>query len=231
MKKILPFIYILLVTCLVYGQQKDYAEIQFKSKLRHYTKTLPKTTQLGVHKELFVELVDLLGDGTYSDAEKTEISNKLWLAISNPEKFDFIYKDFSLNTIENWGKKIKFEDPDFEPNPYLAQWTKTEDEFIYFHWATMKILNHVNLMSYGEESRIAEKSIKNLALLKGFQFPKAKPYEYTYDYLNRINAQIKSKGLVLMIYNKYYDFTVSTFEHQQQIMDLLDKIHCEFVVP
>lgn len=231
MKKLLPLICILLLNCTLYGQQKDYAEIKFKSKLRQYTKTLPKTAELGVHKEIFIELINLLAGKSYSEIEKEDLANKLWLAISNPEKFDFIYKDFSLNTIENWGVKIKFEDPNFEPNPYLAQWTKTEDEFIYFQWATMKILNAMQLMAYGEESNIAAKSIQKLVLLNGFNLPKSKPNEHTYDYLIRINPLIKNNNLVIIVFNARYDFTVCEFEHKDEIINLFEKIHCTFEIP
>ena len=231
MKSIFSLLFILLLSCSVYGQQKDYAEIKFKSKLRQYTKTVPKTTEIGITKELFGELINQLSGEAYSETEKAEFTNKLWLAISNPEKFDFIYKDFSLNTIENWGKKIKFEDPNFEPNPYLAQWTKTEDEFIYFQWASLNILNHIGLMAYGEQSKIAENSIKKLVLLKDFTFPKSKPNEFTYDYLIRINKQLQSKGLVLIVYNAHYDFTVCKLENKEKIFQLFEILYCEFVQP
>jgi hypothetical protein len=224
-------LYILVFNCTVYGQQKDYAEIKFKSKLRQYTKTIPKTAELGITKELFADLIHQLSGDVHSEIEQADFTNKLWLAISNPEKFDFVYKDFSLNTIENWGKKIKFEDPDFEPNPYLAQWTQTEDEFIYFQWATLHILNHMQLMAYGEEAKIAANSIKQLALLEGTSFPKPKPNEFTYDYLSRVNNQIKSKDLVLIVYNAHYDFTVCKKENKDKIIELFEKLHCEFVQP
>ncbi len=231
MKQIFPLLFILLLSCSVFGQQKDYAEIKFKSKLRQYTKTIPKTAELGITKEFFADIINQLSGAIYSETEKADFTNKLWLAISNPEKFDFVYKDFSLHTIENWGKKIKFEDPNFEPNPYLAQWTKTEDEFIYFQWATLNVLNHIGLMAYGEESKIAENSIKKLALLKGFTFPKSKSNEFTYDYLKRVNNQIKSKGLVLLVYDAHYNFTVCTIENKEKILQLFEILYCEFVVP
>ena len=96
----------------VFCQQKDYTEIKFKSKLRNYTKVMPQTKEFGIDKELFVELVDKLTMEAYSETEKAALANKLWLAVSNPQKFDFVYKDCSLNTIKSWGIKIKFEDPD-----------------------------------------------------------------------------------------------------------------------
>lgn len=231
MRHICFLLCILFINCSIYAQQKDYAEIKFKSKLRQYTKTIPKTAELGITKDLFADLINQLSGDIYSETEKVDFTNKLWLAISNPEKFDFIYKDFSLNTIENWGKKIKFEDPNFEPNPYLAQWTKTEDEFIYFQWASLQILKQIQLMAYGEEAKIAANSMKKLALLKGFTFPNSKTNEFTYDYLTRINNQIKSKGLVLIVYNAHYDFTVCKIENKEKIVALFEKLHCEFIQP
>jgi hypothetical protein len=115
------------------SQNKDYTEIKFKSKLRNYTKTLPKTKIYGIDKNLFTELVNYLTLDVYTQNQKTDLANKLWLAVSNPQKFDFVYKDYSLRTIKNWGVKIKFEDPNFEPNPYLARWTNTGDDIFIFN--------------------------------------------------------------------------------------------------
>ena len=84
-----------------FSQQKDYTAIKFKSKLRNYTKVMPKTKEFGIDKELFVQLVEMLTIDIYSEAQKADLSNKLWLAVSNPQKFDFVYKDYSLKTIKN----------------------------------------------------------------------------------------------------------------------------------
>ena len=231
MKKISLIIYILFFSFSIFGQQKDYTDIKFKSKLRNYTKTLPKTKGFDIDKELFVELINLLTIDVYSDSQKTDLANKLWLAISDPKKFDFVYKDFSLNSIKNWGVKIKFEDPNFEPNPYLAKWTNTGDEFIYFQWAVTQILTYKNLLTYSEKAKVAQKAIHDLLLLKDMKFYDAEPNEYAYDYLNRNNDLLKSKGLVILIYNYHFDYTVCKIEDKDKVIELLNKLKWEFVVP
>lgn len=231
MKNILILIYFLSFCFSVSGQQKDYSEIKFKSKLRQYTKTLPKAKELGLDKDVFTQLVNYLTLDVYSESEKKDLSNKLWLANSDPKKFDFVYKDFSLATIKNWGVKIKFEDPNFEPNPYLAKWTNTGDDFTYFQWATTQILTTTGLLAYSEKAKVAQKSIHELILVRGLKFYKAKPDEYAYNYLNRNNVLLKKKGLVVLIYNNNFDYTVCKIEDKEKVIELLNKLQWEFIVP
>ena len=192
---------------------------------------MPKTKEFDINKELFVELADKLTMEAYSEEEKAVLANKLWLAVSNPHKFDFVYKDYSLKTIKNWGVKIKFEDPDFEPNPYLAKWTVTGDEFIYFQWAITQILTHEKLMAYSEKAKVAQKAIHELALLQNMNFYNARPDEYAYDYLRRNNALLSKKGLVIIIYNYHFDYMVCKLEDKDRVVELMGKLKWEFVVP
>jgi hypothetical protein len=228
-KNILLIIYLVFLSSSLIAQKKDYTEIHFKSKLRSYTKVLPKTKELGINKEIFVELVDLLADDSYSEKQKVNFSNKLWLAISNPQKFDYVYKDFSLKTIKNWGVKIKFEDPNFEPNPYLEKWTNTGDEYLYFQWATIQILTYLNLMAYGENGENAKDAITSLKCLQGVNPPSIGINEFTYDYLTKVSSQIKNKGLVILIYNNHYDFTVCKIEDKEKVIGLFEKLNWEFI--
>ena len=228
--------FVILFIVLFYGigalsQQKDYTAIKFKSKLRNYTKVMPKTKEFGIDKELFVQLVEMLTIDIYSEAQKADLSNKLWLAVSNPQKFDFVYKDYSLKTIKNWGVKIKFEDPNFEPNPYLAKWTVTEDEFIYSHWAITQIMTYEGLMAYSEKAKVAQKAINELILLEKLKFYQARPDEYAYDYLHRNNALLEKRGLVVLIYNYHFDYIVCKIDDKDKVMELLNKLKLEYVVP
>lgn len=222
---------LLLNAAVAYPQQKDYTQIKFKSKLRNYTKVLPKVKEFGIDKELFVQLVDMLTMEKFTENQKAELSNKLWLAISNPQKFDFVYKDYSLKTIKNWGVKIKFEDPNFEPNPYLAKWTVTEDEFIYIHWAITQILTYEKLMTYSEKAKVAQKAINELLLLEKLKFYDAKTDEYAYDYLNRNNVLLKKRGLVILIYNYHFDYIVCKIEDKDKVTELLSRLKLEFIAP
>ena len=192
---------------------------------------MPKTKEFDINKELFVELADKLTMEAYSEEEKAALANKLWLAVSNPHKFDFVYKDYSLKTIKNWGVKIKFEDPDFEPNPYLAKWTVTGDEFIYFQWAITQILTHEKLMAYSEKAKVAQKAIHELTLLKNMNFYNARPDEYAYDYLHRNIGLLSKKGLVIIIYNYHFDYMVCKLEDKDRVVELMGKLKWEFVVP
>jgi len=225
------FIYLLTSSLSILAQNKDYTEIRFRSKLRNYTKIMPKTEGLGIDKTLFVELINALTLDFCDEHQKKDLSNKLWLAISNPQKFDFIYKDFSLNTIKNWGVKIKFEDPNFEPNPYLAKWTNTGDDYLYFQWAITQILTYEKLLAYSEKAKVAQKNIHNLLLLKNMKFYEAKDDEYAYDYLHRNNDILKSNGLVILIYNNNFDYLVCKIEDKEKVTELLSRLKMEFVVP
>lgn len=231
MKKAFVLFLIVFFGIQAFGQEKDYTQIKFKSKLRQYTKVMPKTKEFNLEKDLFVELTDMLTMDVYSEKQKADLANKLWLAISNPQKFDYVYKDYSLNTIKNWGVKIKFEDPNFEPNPYLAKWTVTDDEFIYFHWAITQILSYENLMAYSEKAKVAQKAIHELAALKNLKFYQAKPDEYAYDYLRRNNALLKKKGMVILIYNNNFDYVVCKIEDQEKVISLFGQLNLEFVQP
>ncbi|MFD1316859.1 hypothetical protein [Namhaeicola litoreus] len=231
MKKITLFIGILLLSANLFSQQIDYGNIKFKSKIRNYTKSLPKTNEKGIDREVVNELVKLLGENVLDDKQKKELSNKIWLALSDPEKFDFVYKDYSIKTIENWGVKIKFEDPNFEPNPYLYQWTITEDEYTYFQWAMTRILIYEGLMAYADEAKVASKEIKNLLALKKIKLPYHYSSEYTNSYLERMNKTISNKGLVILIFQNNFDFLACKKENKEQIVNLLDKFQWHFDLP
>jgi hypothetical protein len=230
-KKVAFLIFFMLYGIGAFSQQKDYTEIKFKSKLRHYTKVKPKTREFGIDKALFDELADKLTMDAFNDKEKSVLANKLWLAISDPQKFDFVYKDYSLNTIKNWGVKIKFEDPNFEPNPYLAKWTVTGDEFLYFQWAITQILTYEGLMAYSEKAKVAQKAIHDLILIKHLKFYAPRTDEYAYDYLHRNNSLLAKKNLVILIYNYHFDYLVCRLDEKDRVIELLGKLKWEFVVP
>jgi hypothetical protein len=230
-KKVAFLIFFLLCGTGAFSQQKDYTEIKFKSKLRHYTKVKPKTKEFGIDKGLFDELADKLTMDAYDDKQKTVLANKLWLAVSDPQKFDFVYKDYSLNTIKNWGVKIKFEDPNFEPNPYLAKWTVTGDEFLYFQWAITQILTYEGLMAYSEKAKVAQKAIHELVVIKHLNFYAPRPDEYAYDYLHRNNSLLARKNLVILIYNYHFDYLVCRLDEKDRVIELLGELKWEFVVP
>ena len=221
----------LLFSYITYGQNKDYTNIKFKSKIRNYSKTLPKISENGIEKSDIKNLIELLGEDILNEKQKTELFNKIWLALSNPEKFDFVYKDYSIKTIDNWGVKIKFEDPNFEPNPYLYQWTITADEFTYFQWTLTRILTYEGLIAYGDEAKKAGKSIRNLLLTKKINFPPPGYEDHTYSYLERMNKLVSGKGFALMVYEYHFDFLACKKENQEAISEILEKFRWHFVQP
>ena len=213
------------------GQHRDYTKIKFKSKLRSYSKTLPNTKKYGITKTSIEDILNLLSLDLYNEKEKKELTNKIWLALSNPKKFDFIYKDYSINTIKNWGKKIKFEDPNFEPNPYLAEWTKKEDDILYFQWALTNILTYEGLMSYGDEAKKVYATINNLKLLKKFKFPRPSSNDYSDTYLHKINARLVKKGIVILMFENNFDYIACKTSVKEDLIEKFKKIYWAFAAP
>ncbi|MEN8126034.1 MAG: hypothetical protein ABFR32_13005 [Bacteroidota bacterium] len=231
MKKTFALIALLFIGFASIGQQKDYTNIKFKSKLRNYSKIIPNTKENGIDKELVSSIIDILTKDIFTEREKKELSNKIWLALSNPEKFDYVYKNYSLNTIKNWGVKIKFENPNFEPNPYLCEWTNKEDDFIYFQWVLTNILTHEGLLSYGDVTKKVYKSINNLVMIKNIRFPAPTYNEYPDSYLNRMNKALQKKGLIILMFENNFDFLVCKIEDKDQLTELLHNFHWSFAAP
>lgn len=227
------FVLLLLMTnfFIAYGQHRDYTKIRFKSKLRSYSKTLPDTKKYEITKDTISNIINLLTLDLYSEREKTELSNKIWLALSNPKNFDFIYKDYSINTIKNWGKKIKFEDPNFEPNPYLAEWTKKEDDILYFQWAMTNILTYEGLMSYGAEAKKVYATLNNIKLLKKYKFPRPSPNDYSELYLHKINQAIKKDGIVILMFENNFDYIACKSSVKDELIKRFLKFYWAFMEP
>ncbi|MEN8187216.1 MAG: hypothetical protein ABFR05_08825 [Bacteroidota bacterium] len=231
MKRTLIFIIFFCINLLSFGQHKDYENITFKSKLRNYSKSLPKTEENGITKELVSEITNLLTFDGYTEKEKKELDNRIWLALSNPKKFDFVYKNYSINTIKNWGVKIKFEDPNFEPNPFLAKWTNSVDDMIYFQWVWTNILTYEGLLSYGDEAKTAYKGIQKLIHVKNIKFPPPKSGEYADTYLRRMNGYTKQKNLIILMFANNFDFLVCKIEDEEKLVELFQNFHWLFIEP
>ena len=236
-KTVFPLKRTILITFLLFvglnltAQHKDYENIKFKSKLRDYSKTKPKLSENDIDRELIVSLTKLLTEDIYNEKEQTDLINKIWLALSDPEKFDFVYKDYSIKTIDNWGVKIKFEDPNFEPNPFLYEWTVTADEYTYFQWALTRILTFEGLMAYGDESKTAAKNIKKLKLTRKTNFPANTASDHSYSYLARMNRILDSKGQVIIVYQNHFDFIACKEANKEGIIDILEMFKWHFETP
>ena len=84
-------------------------------------------------------------------------------------------------------------------------------------------------MAEGEDGNNAKNALMNLNVLEGIKPLAPTTDEYTYDYLARVSSRLKKKGLVILIYNNHYDFTVCKIEDKDKIIDLFDKLNWEFI--
>ena len=142
MKRKLLATYILLAVTYISFGQTDYSNVEFRSYIYKYKESDPRTSELGIEKELLTEIVQLLGKDLYSKEQQNEIVYKTWLAMAKPRVFDYVFKDFAVSSNKNWGSENGNGEIVLEPNPYLTDWTVSDDEYPYFQLALNKILEH-----------------------------------------------------------------------------------------
>ncbi|MCB0460158.1 MAG: hypothetical protein KDC74_09115 [Flavobacteriaceae bacterium] len=213
------------------AQSTDYSKIVFSSQIYEYKKDEPRTQELGIDKELVSEIIDLLGDSLYSQAEKKEIISKAWLAFSNPKMFDYVYKDFAVKTINNWGYKNAKGELVLEPNPYLTEWTINDNEFPYFQIALSKILDYYSLIGYGDDAEAVKSSFNELLITKNISINDPKDDDWAYSYLETINTELAKKGLVALVTKGHYDIIVCKIDKKEKVTELFKKLDWEFVKP
>ena len=229
-KKLLFTLTLLLFTFSAIGQT-DYSKVTFSSKIYKYKKDLPRTSELGIDKQLVADIIELLGESLYDERQKTEIINKAWLAFVNPKTFDFVYKDFAVKTNNNWSKINSNGEMVLEPNPYLTEWTINDNEFPYFQLALNKILDHYGLLTYGDDAMAVKSSFNSLLITKDFKFESPKDDDWAYSYLKLVNENLAKKGLVALVTKGYYDIIVCKIEQKDKITDLFNKLKWELVTP
>lgn len=229
-KKLLLCLTFLAISFSVEGQT-DYSKVTFSSKIYKYKKTLPRTQELGIEKELLTKIIDLLGDSFYSEKEKKQIINKAWLAFTQPKVFDYVYKDFAIKSNKSWDHINSKGELVLEPNPYLTEWTINDSEFPYFQIALNKILDHYNLITYGDDAETVKLSFNELLITKGIQFNDPKDDDWAYSYLVTINQQLAKKGLVALVTKGYYDIIVCKIDQKDQLANLFKKIKWDLVTP
>lgn len=232
MKIKLPFIlFISLCTFGANAQITDYSNVVFNSKIYEYKKSEPRTHELGINKKVLIDIIDLLGGNLYTGAQKTEIINKVWLAFTNPKIFDFVYKDFAVNTIKSWSKVNAKGEIVLEPNPYLSEWTMNDSEFTYFQLALRHILIYYNLLTYGDDADGVKSSFNELLITEKITFRSPNDDDWAYSYLTTINVDLKKKGLIALITKGDYDIIVCKKERENKIIDLFEKIGWDFIQP
>jgi len=213
------------------SQTTDYSKVVFNSKIYEYKKSEPRTHQLGINKTLVTDIVDLLGDNLYNGEQKKEIINKTWLAFTNPKLFDFVHKDFAVNTIDSWGYKNAKGEMVLEPNPYLTEWTINDEEFPYFQIALNKILTYYNLITFGEDAEAVKSSFDELLMTKNIDFQEPTDDDWAYSYLETVNVELEKKGLVALITKGHYDIIVCKSDKKDEITNLFQKIKWDFIQP
>ena len=231
-RKLLPILTFSVISYISVAQNAtDYSNIVFGSKIYEYKKTEPRTQELGIDRALVSSIVDLLGDSLYSEKERKEIINKAWLAFSNPKMFDYVYKDFAVKTLNNWGYTNAKGELVLEPNPYLTEWTINDDEFPYFQLALSKILDYYSLIGYGDDAYAVKSSFNELMITKNININDPKDDDWAYSYLESVNDQLSEKGLVALVTKGYYDIIVCKKEKKDEITSLFKKIKWDFIEP
>lgn len=231
MKKKLLFTFTLLAVSFFSFGQTDYSNVEFRSYIYKYKDTDPRTSELGIDKQLLIDIVSLLGDNVYTKSEQEEIVYKTWLAIANPKTFDYVFKDFAVSSNKNWGTKNANGDIVLEPNPYLTDWTVSDNEFPYFQLALNKILEYFHLMTYGDDAESVAVSFNELLITKEFKFSSPKDDDWAYSYIESVNSELEKKGLVALVTKGYYNIIVCDIDNKDKITDLFEKFQWELVKP
>jgi len=229
-KKLLFLFTFLCIYSFSFGQT-DYSNVEFRSYIYKYKDIDPKTSELGIDKQLLAEIVGLLGDNIYSKAEQEEIVYKTWLAMANPKTFDYVYKDFAVSSNKNWGSKNAKGEIVLEPNPYLTDWTVSDDEYPYFQLALNKILDYFELMTYGDDAESVATSFNELLITKDFKFSSPKDDDWAYSYIESVNTELEKKGLVALVTKGYYNIVVCDLKNKDKLTTLFEKFKWELVQP
>jgi hypothetical protein len=231
MKRKLLSTYILLAFSLISFGQTDYSNVQFRSYIYKYKEIEPRTSELGIEKELLAEIVRLLGKDLYTKEEQEDIVYKTWLALAKPRVFDYVFKDFAVSSNQNWGSENANGEIVLEPNPYLTDWTVSDDEYPYFQLALNKILEYFHLMTYGDDAESVASSFNELLITKDFKFSEPKNDDWAYSYLESVNSELEKEGLVALVTKGYYNIIVCDINNKDQLTELFEKFKWELVQP
>ena len=228
--KLLPILTFLIIQFVAFGQI-DYSDIRFKSYIYEYKDVEPRTSELGIEKYILEDIVSLLGENIYTQLEQEEIIEKAWLAIENPKIFDFVYKDFAISSNKTWDTKNQKGEIVLEPNPYLTDWTVSDDEYPYFHLALNKIFEYFELMTYGDDAESVASSFNELLITKEFVLSNPKDDDWAYSYLETVNLELEKKGLVALVTKGYYNIVVCNIENKDKLTNLFEKFKWELIQP
>lgn len=231
MKRKMLLLMAVLMFALPGWSQPDYSIITFKSKLPEYKEIKPQLKDIDISKERVKHIVGLLGKSFYSEEEITDITEKIWLAFNDPQKFDFVYKDMAIRTLPNWNKKNARGNIVLEPNPFLAEWTMSDSELHYLQKAFSMLLSYYQLMAYSDDAISTKRSLQKLLFTQKMAFRPAKSGDWTNSYLKYANGHLHTKGLTAMITNGSYDFLVCKSNDREELKSLFNKINWDFIIP
>jgi hypothetical protein len=235
MKK-LYFLFLLVLSSsfCAYAQEEktpDYTTIKFRSYLKEYKKEQPSLEGLAIDKEMVSDIVRLLGKSFYSIEDREEITEKIWLAFTNPKKFDFVHKDYAIRSLPHWSKPNFQGKIVLEPNPYLKDWTKADTSLDYFKIVIHRILTHEGLMGYGEDAKSTKKSARKLKYAKGFTFRPVYTKDWTNSYLQTLVPQAGEKNNILLVIDGNYQFMIVEATKKEELLKLFGRMKWQFIIP
>jgi len=175
------------------------------------------------------DIITLLGNSFYDEEEIIDITEKIWLALLDPKKFDYVFKDIAVQSIPNWNKKNFKGEIVIEPNPFLAKWTKAQNDQLYFRDALGQLLTFYNLMGYSEDAKGVKKALSKMLHTEKYKFRSIYSNDWPSYYLSSANAGINAKGLTAMLGN--FDFFVCKTEVKDSLVALFQKLEWSFEVP
>jgi len=228
--KLLPILTFLTLHFVAFGQI-DYSDVRFKSYIYEYKDVEPRTSELGIEKHMLEDIISLLGENIYTKSDQEEIIEKAWLAIANPRIFDFVYKDFAISSNKTWDTKNQKGEIVLEPNPYLTDWTVSDNEYPYFQLALNKIFEYFELMTYGDDAESVASSFNELLITKDFKLSNPKEDDWAYSYIESINIELEKKGLVALVTKGYYNIIVCNIENKDELTTLFEKFKWELIQP
>ncbi|QCX38497.1 hypothetical protein FF125_08660 [Aureibaculum algae] len=209
--------------------QPDYSAIRFHSTIKEYKKEKPNLKEANFKKADIQNIVSLLGSSFYNDDEVIDITEKIWLALLDPKKFDYVFKDIAVQSIPNWDKKNFKGEIVIEPNPFLAKWTKAQNDILYFKDAVGQLLTFYKLMGYSEDAKGVKKALANMLHTEKYKFRSIRANDWPSYYLSSANAGINTKGLTAMIAN--YDFFVCKTSQKSSLVAAFQKMDWSFEKP
>jgi len=227
-------LFVFTTTLCAFAQEEktpDYTTIKFRSYLKEYKKEKPSLEGLNIDKELVSEIVKLLGEAFYTTEERAEITEKIWLASTNPKKFDYVHKDYAIRSLPNWSKPNFQGKIVLEPNPYLKDWTKAETSLDYIKIALHRILTYEGLMGYGEDAKNTKRTAQKLRYAKNFTFRPVYTNDWTNSYLQNLVPQDAKKNLVVMVTEGNYHFMIVELSKKDKLLNLFKRMKWRFVVP